>query len=400
MDISAIQSINQAILYVQNTQHTQYAQSLTSLNQTNLDKHPEIKSLWDALADVENKIQDIAKGLKHTLAQCGKDTIRKLETAMVQIYNLAVFIRGDYDDRDPDTAQRDKLLKLAVNAFQEAEDIAEAGLKAISDRHSQVMEMESTVIAPTKSKIDQMLQYAEIELQSVQSKIQVFERSIGLMQQTVANESAAMSRLSDRIDEMETVSLISDIGFTILTFGIGNAINGRPLDPANLHGQLKNARRAFNDAQNRLNEDRNRVSSLTSERNSLESQRNFTSQTSALIPELRAMATTTESECIMLQRQFGPLKEVSSRMLMRVREIEQGVTVMQALAYSKQEFAADILRICNESLIDQALVDEDRMVMNEVMREYGGDIPDEVQELAATIEGKMEFIATVPSICG
>lgn len=130
----------------------------------------------------------------------------------------------------------------------------------------------------------------------------------------------------------------------------------------------------------------------------LEAQLNTARQTQALIPSVSSLATTTNTNCRMLQQQFGPLKDTSAQLLLSVGKIESDATVTQALAYSKKEFAVGLLEICKDSLMDQALLDEATMVRDEVMKEYGGAIPEEVQDMAAEASEKMSLIVTIPSI--
>lgn len=121
-------------------------------------------------------------------------------------------------------------------------------------------------------------------------------------------------------------------------------------------------------------------------------------QTAALIPGVSTLADTTNTNCIMLQHRFGPLKERSAQLLLSVGKIQSDATVTKALAYSKKEFAVGLLEICRDSLMDQALLDEATMIRDEVMNEYGAAIPDEVQEMASETSERMSLVTTVPSI--
>jgi hypothetical protein len=91
-----------------------------------------------AIASTTFRLKEIETSLDPITVECARQTIDKLEIAMTKIYKVAVFIRGDYDGREPDKDQRDALLKQAVDAFQEVEDCAELGLKKIADLHSEV----------------------------------------------------------------------------------------------------------------------------------------------------------------------------------------------------------------------------------------------------------------------
>ncbi|KAH7629126.1 hypothetical protein B0T09DRAFT_266499 [Sordaria sp. MPI-SDFR-AT-0083] len=355
-------------------------------------------SLQSKLSNAAAQIREIQDSLRPIVSQTGRDVIDKLEVAMTKLYKLAVFIRGDYDDREPDTTHRDELLKQAVHAFKEVKDCAEAGLNKISRLHSQVMEIENMVINPAKQDVAALLESNENEVKNLQDQIRNSETSVNTLEHSVWQQSQAVSSLHDRISSTRDAKLASDIAFTIFTLGIGNAINGGPLDPFNLQGELNEANRLLQDAQRRHRDAANELNNLRMKRMGLESRLSAARQTAALIPGVSTLANTTNTNCIMLQRQFGPLKEASAQLLLSVGKVQSDATVTQALAYSKKEFAVGLLEICRDSLMDQALLDEASMVKDEVINEYGGDIPDEVQEMAAETDERMSLVVTVPSI--
>ncbi|KAI1869370.1 hypothetical protein JX265_006460 [Neoarthrinium moseri] len=360
----------------------------------------EVNKLQMTLNTAGDQLRNISRDLDQSVVQCGKATLDKLELAMAKVYKLAVFIRGAYDDRNPDTLQRDDLLNLMVNAFQDMEDCAEAGLKVISYRHAIVMEVQNTKILPAQADVHMLLQKTELELQNTQDQIRTSQASVDTISRSAQSQAEAVSRLQDKISDTEIAKGFSDVGFTILTLGIGNAINGGPLDPANLQGQLNDARRARDEAQNQLNEARMKLYGLQNERNAQDMRLRFVQQTEALVPTLSLLAETTENECITLQRRFAPLKDSASRFLVRVREIQEGAIVTKALAYSKKDFALGLLEISQDALLDQALGDEVRMVRDEIANEYGKKIPEDVEQALAGIYENIGTFATLPSLRG
>ena len=91
-----------------------------------------------AIHETHAKLQMIEVRLDLITADCARDSINKLDIAMLKLYKVAIFVRGDYDGRDEDKEQRNSLLQAAVQAFQDVEDCSEAGLKKISELHAEV----------------------------------------------------------------------------------------------------------------------------------------------------------------------------------------------------------------------------------------------------------------------
>jgi len=114
-------------------------------------------------------------------------------------------------------------------------------------------------------------------------------------------------------------------------------------------------------------------------------------QTQQLIPQLVVAVEVTGFRCEVLQRRFSPLKRAAAQMLASAREIRDG-------AYSKKEFVEGLLRICMEALMDQALEDDTRLVRDEVVNGYGGQLPSDVEKLAAELTEKINTFSSLPSL--
>jgi chromosome segregation ATPase len=178
--------------------------------------------------------------------------------------------------------------------------------------------------------------------------------------------------------------------FSILTFGIGNLINDGPLDPFNLQRDLDDAQNQLNSAQQQLNEANQRLWQLNSTHSSLGMRNSAQEQLRAQLPELENNAEAAKRNCATIEQRFVELKESSSKLLVKVREIQDGAVVTEALAYSKKEYAAGLLEICLDCLIDRRVFDEAEMVKKEVIEEYGGEIPDEIAEMGVSLDLKLK----------
>jgi len=81
--------------------------------------------------------------LKLVVQQNAASSIAKLELALAQVYKLAVYIRGDYDDRKDDETQKSTIFAQCTQAFRDCQGAAEGGLKQLSDIHVQVSDLRS-----------------------------------------------------------------------------------------------------------------------------------------------------------------------------------------------------------------------------------------------------------------
>lgn len=91
----------------------------------------------------QQKLSAYGLELKLVVQQNAAFSIAKLELALAQVYKLAVFIRGDYDGREDDEAQKSAIFAQCTQAFQDCQSAAEGGLKQLSDIHVQVSDLRS-----------------------------------------------------------------------------------------------------------------------------------------------------------------------------------------------------------------------------------------------------------------
>ncbi|KAK3938886.1 NCU06412-like protein [Diplogelasinospora grovesii] len=348
-----------------------------------------LAKLQRAIASTTSRPKEISPSLDSIRAECARKTIDKLEGAMTRTYKIAVFIRGDYDNREYDQGQHDALLKRAVDAFQEAEECADLGLKTIAGLHAEVVELERAKIVPAKQDVELMIKKNADTLRNTQDEISSTEEAIRNMRNSVDTQTEAVRVLRNKISETRDAKLVTDIIFSGLTLGIGNIINHGPPDPFHLQDHLDDALNLLNSSQQQLNEAGRNIWRLNGTRSSLEMRLHEQEQLKAHLPDVEHAAEDSKKYCVTLEQSFVKLKESSSKLLVKVREIEKGTSAM-GTAFLKKDFAVGLLEICLDCLISDRVYHEAEMVKNEVIDEYGGEIPDEVAEMAFSFDRKIK----------
>lgn len=269
-----------------------------------------------------------------------------------------------------------------------------------------------------QDRIDVISKQNQTYLTNIQDSITNSENSVREFQNSLAKESDAINTLQSKISNSESAATISDIGvcvaflflnfpslsplisfqFTIITFGIGNAINHGPLDPFNLHGQLDDARRARDGAQNRLNEANNQLTKLRNSLALLQVRLSMQKQLQDSLPGVQLQAKEALSKTVMLENQFTPLKETSTKLLLNIRRVQTSAIVVSTVAYTKKEFATGLLTAAEDSLIDSHLVEPSQKIEREIMDNYGSAIPAELQAITDVINQKIEVLIKVQSV--
>lgn len=64
--------------------------------------------------------------------------VSRLEVALLQVYKLAVFIRGDYDGREDDDVQKMAIFNQCSQAFGDCQAASHSGLEQLSSIRAEV----------------------------------------------------------------------------------------------------------------------------------------------------------------------------------------------------------------------------------------------------------------------
>ncbi|KAJ4005480.1 hypothetical protein NW752_002312 [Fusarium irregulare] len=352
------------------------------------------RQLIAAMAEIEN----IGDELEPLVAKYGNDALDKLELAINKLYKVAVFVRGNYDGRELDVGQRDSLLQQMVDAFQTMENVAEAGLKAIGDRNSTILDLETTKITPAKNEIEQLARQMRSELNSMEDEIRAMQDTAAMFQRVAKDESNAADLLQEKIRQAEESRRDNMTPFDFLTFGRGRPDNDDPLSSVGLRRELDEVHERHYQAERQLGQSRYNLDNLLLERNELDTRLLFVSQAEQLVPQVISAAKATGFRTAAGERRFAPLKQAASQLLASAREIQRKALMTQGTAQSKKEFVDGLLRICIEGLMDQALEDEARLVRDEIVNEYGGQLPSDIEKLATELTEKINTFASLPSL--
>ena len=102
------------------------------------DSSKNFSELSNQLIKTQSKLESMSFNLNKAVADGARETIDKLDVALSKTFDIAVFIRGDYDHRDVDESQMQEVLHQSVLAFEDTQERAMESLKTIADFHAQV----------------------------------------------------------------------------------------------------------------------------------------------------------------------------------------------------------------------------------------------------------------------
>ena len=150
------------------------------------------------------------------------------------------------------------------------------------------------------------------------------------------------------------------------------------------------------EAEKTLAETRNRLLNVQREKMDLESRQLMAKRVESELPIIESRVSSTLAQTSFLETHLTQLKETSTKLLLKVRNIENNSSVTNQMAFTKKEFASGILDICASALIDARLTHEVKHVRDEIVEGYIGGTPTGVSDLVNTIDQSLTALLVRP----
>lgn len=90
------------------------------------------------LAGLEKNVSDLRSSVAAKTPADATAINTALDLALANLYKLAIFVRGDYDHRKADAAEKKKLIDTLMTTFQAVKQQSEDAFKFLSNAHARV----------------------------------------------------------------------------------------------------------------------------------------------------------------------------------------------------------------------------------------------------------------------
>ncbi|RTE76975.1 hypothetical protein BHE90_008537 [Fusarium euwallaceae] len=298
--------------------------------------------------------------LRSTVKENLTMAIHWLEIALLQLYKLAVFIRGDYDAREDDNVQKMAIFEQCSRAFGDCQAASLTGLEQVGNIHMQVTSFQTDEIKQLQRDIQGALDQTKLEMDATRHQSERFQRDV--------------EEWTRRQDEASEALRVQPLG----GFLIGDVVE-RAQKIEQETSRLRNTQEQYLKAHNSLIEVMNRQNELTSRRMALE-------QLAQQLPALQVTTDGFNKDVAALLDGFLDLKERATGLLLAINMMKNTATGMMREGYKKDRFAEGILMLCRTALIDGRVCDEVETITVEISAGYAGQsIPDTVSELLTMV---------------
>ena len=155
-----------------------------------------------------------------------------MDIAFANLYKLAVFVRGDYDQRDVADDEKTKLLNLVLSSFRDVQTKSESAftdlsrihekVSAVSDGHSlkniltrsavQSTELRDSKLVRLEGTLKDLAEQVKVQLEGLEKTISDAKSNIEELDKSLADAQENMKTLRDKQESARKAAIAADIG--------------------------------------------------------------------------------------------------------------------------------------------------------------------------------------------
>ncbi|KAF3942202.1 hypothetical protein ABW19_dt0210195 [Dactylella cylindrospora] len=349
-------------------------------------RHQDLEKEQETLSLKE---QALFENLRTTTPPQVQNSIVLLETALANLYKLAVLIRGDYDSRrvgpeiPGDKDQRLFLLNYAVASFDRARDQAVTASVELGIIQERAIGLQSDELPSFAERVQALSLETKTRIADTGTQFQNVTQEISGLTNAYYATSDLLRQLKDKLSTNERLGF----AFFMPSFGIP--------DPG-LEDQIRSTETKLNQIQAERSKKWQEMSFIQSTKAYFEQLDQQVEQLQAKVSVLGFDATRLTDGVNAVKIRMDKFKEITIKLASDVRDL----STMDTNSLTKEDFAGSILEICATALIDFRVKDEVEMIQSETINEYGVALPPRVQTAANFLNAKLAALSQDVSLEG
>ncbi|KAF5612377.1 uncharacterized protein FSUBG_1454 [Fusarium subglutinans] len=323
----------------------------------------------------------LRSGVKENLSM----SINRLEVALLQLYKLAVFIRGESGGND---MQKMAILEQCSRAFSDCQAASQAGFDQVNSIYTQAVSLHAEELQQLQREIERASEQTKMDWENGQRQLEQYQQDVERYSRQMEDASNALSQAHANVPDVG-----NDIGRAFMFLPPAQAameVNQQ---------RIEEARNRLNGAQYQLQNAHNSRIQFMNQQNELNIRRAAIDQVAQQLPVLQATADALSKQSAALLAGFAELREKATQLALLMDEMRNGARDTGAQSWDKDRFAEGILRLCQMALIDGRVCDEVETITNEISSGYSGQAPSSVAGLLAEV-GQLARNVAQKSISG
>ncbi|KAL2163033.1 hypothetical protein VTH06DRAFT_6869 [Thermothelomyces fergusii] len=319
-----------------------------------------------------------------------------VQKALERLFQLASFIKGDFDNRAHDENEMSDILKGLSSECDTVLQGAKACLGALGDIHVKAEELYQEA-AVLKAQVEVERGEVTEKIHGLDKQLKTVNEALQQHHEVLDRESKALQELTDKLAKAESASKGVDIGLSIafpLLAGILALARESPSGVLGLRKAVDETRSAVQAATDTVNKTMEQLSQLETERQALSEQER--SQTLALseLSALEELAKATANRISTMEADLVKAKASATEAALRAGSLSNDATLTAVFAITKAEFAKGILDILVNLIVDHRAALTARVIVDTLVSQYGGDgLPKALQERCEDIVANLNSLA-------
>ncbi|KAG5818023.1 hypothetical protein H9Q74_003943 [Fusarium xylarioides] len=326
----------------------------------------------------------LRSGVKENLSMA----INRLEVALLQLYKLAVFIRGE-SGGGSDDMQKMAILEQCSRAFSDCQAASRSGFDQVQSIYTQAASLHAEELQQLQREIERASEQTTMDWENGQRQLEQYQQDVERYSRQMDAASEALSQLQDNVPDIG-----NDIGraFLFLPPAMAAMQINQP--------RIEEARNRVNAAQYQLQNAHHALMQFMNQQNELNLKRAAINSVEHQLPVLQATADALSKQSAALLAGFTELREKATQLALLMNDMRNGARDTGAQSWDKDMFVTGTLRLCQMALIDGRVCDEVETITNEISSGYSGQtVPGSVAELLTQV-GQLARDVAQKSISG
>ncbi|KEF58340.1 uncharacterized protein A1O9_06266 [Exophiala aquamarina CBS 119918] len=351
-----------------------------------------------------SKLRNDANSLRHQLGWLSNSAdstsnwyttefLNTLELGMTTVYKLAVLLRGDYDNSpQPNSkAQQDYVMSMMVQYFNIVETYANNGLQKLQESSKKIVELQTLEMIPLGQKVESLLKELEAKALSLNQDMEQKTSQLKALQASYQKELEARQALAQKAADARAEREKEELGWRIASFNI-TALTGTP-DLFGFEDQVKDLEAQLTKSNEGIIQTNLVLQTLGNAKVEAENSERLLRGLRDTLPATGQIIETGIKHAGDLQQSLNKMKTVSGTLLTRAKEMKGGSNATKSVASSKGQISYAVVNMCVDALVHFRLLDEVKMVRDELVNNYGAPLPEQVADILAELDKKWSDMA-------
>ncbi|GIK00973.1 hypothetical protein Aspvir_005003 [Aspergillus viridinutans] len=358
----------------------------------------DVDALNSELDQISGQYQSLFRRLNSESQRDVQNVALSLSLALSQLYQLAIFVRGDYNQRAFDVlTEKDSLVAKVKEAFERLAHASTTALEHVSRLHAENVDLLSSKMHVFEQNVKAA--HAETDAKVAGYKTAVSEARKAVEREANAAQTAksSLETLLQKLDDARKTGDVVDgvVSAIIPIWGLIGLIDHKK-SPGSvmLEGQIGAARQAVESAEHTLD------SALRSAQISLDLQNREQlklAQQSAILERLGPLQSAIQSaitKAVELENGLIQMKDSATEMVRRMNKLSGRAENGAELSVTKEEFVSGILDVVELAIVEPNTAKQIGTILAELRNSWGpSPMTPAIQSRFDELDGKAAKIA-------